>query len=265
MAFAVGKSFLFLLLWLATLVVLSLHYELSLPAVWQLALSSLDSVGALLVVMVLWRCVDRRAVRELFSRSAHWGRCLSRSALLALLLSLCSIGLMYALDAFRIEGATGTPWLVVVGLLSLAPSAFFEEVAFRGYLFSVWQRAAGTPWAVAVTALIFALVHGMGSDLTWVSCATIYLAGVLLAYVRLRADVWAAAMFHFVWNAVQTAVGFSQSGVGLPGFVSLELTGHRWLSGGDFGVEGSVCTLIMLSLAVSWLSLRPRRDCRLLP
>lgn len=262
---ATGKSFLFFVLWVATMVALSLHYDLSLPATWQLGFSSLDSVGALLVALLMWRFVDRRPVRELFARCGRAGRCAGMAALLALALSLCSILLMLAPDAFRVVGVTDRPAMAALALLVLAPAAFFEEMAFRGYLLPVWQRAVGTHWAVAVTALLFALLHGPGTDLTWVSCLNVYLAGILLAFIRLRCDIWAATAFHFVWNAVQTVMGFNLSGNDIPGLLVLTSEEHGWISGGGYGIEGSVCTLIMLALAVSWLSLRPRRDCTILP
>lgn len=141
----------------------------------------------------------------------------------------------------------------------------FEEVGFRGFLLGVWRRAAGTRVAVAATALVFALFHCGNEGMTSVAFVNVFLAGVLLAILRIRMGLAAATAFHFGWNAAQSMAGFNVSGIGNPRLLLMEPSGPWWLSGGDFGIEGSVCAFITFGLVVAWISLRTRHDCALIP
>lgn len=72
----------------------------------------------------------------------------------------------------------GTTWELLPPLVSytiLAP--VFEEVVFRGVLYSTLRRRLNAPVAMVVSALIFALAHGYGTF----GLVTIFWSGVLWA------------------------------------------------------------------------------------
>ncbi len=73
----------------------------------------------------------------------------------------------------------GTTWQIIPPLLSytiLAP--VFEEVVFRGVLYSTLRRRWSAPLAMVVSALIFALAHGYGTF----GLVTIFWSGLLWAW-----------------------------------------------------------------------------------
>jgi len=73
----------------------------------------------------------------------------------------------------------GTAWQLLPPLLSytiLAP--VFEEVVFRGVLYSTLRRQWNAPLAMLVSALIFALAHGYGTF----GLVTIFWSGLLWAW-----------------------------------------------------------------------------------
>lgn len=79
-------------------------------------------------------------------------------------------------DPTLIQGAT---WQVIPPLLSytiLAP--VFEEVVFRGVLYSSLRRRFSAPFAMVASALIFALAHGYGTF----GLVTIFWSGLLWAW-----------------------------------------------------------------------------------
>ncbi len=261
---AFGQSVLLFALWMATLAVAGTLFEHPFPNGVKLALVSLSTSGILLIAPFLWRYVDRRPLRELFAVASSPLRAWLTGGALGGGLLVLSAGFIYMLGGFSVVGLTDRPFAALVSLLFFVVPALSEEVAFRGYLFPVWRRAVGTSWAIIVTSLLFSLVHSANDEMTWVAYVNIYLAGVLMAIVRLRCDLWAATAFHLVWNAAQCFAGFNVSGNALPGFFVLRPEGEWWISGRGFGVEGSVCTAVLLGVAAAWLSLRPRRDCRMI-
>jgi len=73
----------------------------------------------------------------------------------------------------------GTTWQIILPLLSymvLAP--VFEEIIFRGVLYSTLRRRFTAPVAMVVSALIFSLAHGYGTF----GLVTIFWSGLLWAW-----------------------------------------------------------------------------------
>lgn len=264
-AVACGLTVAFALLWVATIAAVSLCYDVAVSEWAVLVVTAFSGVGVLLVAPLLWRFVERRPVRELFVFGASPWRALLLWGAAGIGLLAVTVALLVGLDGARIVGCSARPDLAAAFAAACLPIAFFEEVGFRGFLLGVWRRAAGTRVAVAATALVFALFHCGNESMTSVAFVNVFLAGVLLAILRIRMGLAAATAFHFGWNAAQSMAGFNVSGIGNPRLLLMEPSGPWWLSGGDFGIEGSVCAFITFGLVVAWISLRTRHDCALIP
>jgi uncharacterized protein len=147
----------------------------------------------------------------------------------------------------------------------LAPAALSEELLLRGYPFTVLRETWGWPVAMAITSVIFGLLHLNNPGVTPLAIANVIAAGVFLAGIRVvtgsLAAAWAA---HFAWNWVMSA-GFHTAVSGLPlGTPDYKLvdTGPDWRSGGAWGPEGGVISAVgmMGTFAVlSWATNRGRR------
>jgi membrane protease YdiL (CAAX protease family) len=87
-------------------------------------------------------------------------------------------------------------------LIILTPAALAEELAMHGYLFTTLIEGVGAPFAVAITSVLFALLHVLNPDPTLLSTGMVALAGVFLAVVRLTTgSLWAAWMAHLAWTS----------------------------------------------------------------
>ena len=87
----------------------------------------------------------------------------------------------------------------VYGLLLLAVfvAPLCEEVLFRGFLFMGFQRSMPLPWAVILSAFIFAAAH---NDLP--SFPVLFCIGLLLALLRWRTrSLWPGILLHLLNNA----------------------------------------------------------------
>ena len=129
----------------------------------------------------------------------------------------------------------------------LAPAALTEELLLRGYPFVVIRARWGVVATMAVTSLLFGLLHLGNPGATPTAIANVMAAGVFLAGIRVvtrsLAAAWAA---HFAWNWTLSA-GFHAAVSGLPfGTPRYKLvdTGSDWLSGGTWGPEGSVLVAV---------------------
>ncbi|MFI5232579.1 MAG: CPBP family intramembrane glutamic endopeptidase [Gemmatimonadales bacterium] len=128
-------------------------------------------------------------------------------------------------------------------LFVLTPAALAEELAVRGYLLTTLVEGVGAPFAVAITSVLFALLHLLNPDPTFLSTGMVALAGLFLAVIRLTTgSLWAAWIAHLAWNLVQAVVLHAPvSGLPLatPGYRLVD-HGPTWATGGLWGPEGGL-------------------------
>jgi hypothetical protein len=136
---------------------------------------------------------------------------------------------------------------LVVAILLIASLA--EEVAFRGYPFQRLIEATNPFFATLILSLLFAVIHVNNPGATTASTLVTMFAGWLLsiAYLRTRA-LWVGWGIHFGWNA-SMAVLFGLPLSGLTQFspvISTTALGPTWLTGFDYGPEGSAIGIIVI-------------------
>ena len=97
------------------------------------------------------------------------------------------------------EDASGAP-LAVAALLGIVVIPFLEEVIFRGLLQSALVSRLGAGRGVILTALLFALLHGLASFVPVLALA------LLLGELRQRTgSLWASYAVHLFHNGLQIA------------------------------------------------------------
>jgi hypothetical protein len=148
-------------------------------------------------------------------------------------------------------------------MLLLVPAAMMEEMVFRGYPFQRLVDSAGSVGAILVLSVFFGLVHRDNPAATWLSTANTVLAGVWLAvcYLKTRA-LWLPIGAHFAWNFVMGFVySLPVSGIVLRRQMLIaDIGGPEWLTGGNYGPEGSIWTTVVLAAATLWLARTKRLE-----
>lgn len=157
------------------------------------------------------------------------------------------------------------PWQPVaatsLGLLALGllASSIFDEVIFRGYLYSTLRERF--PWvhAAGLTNLLYLTFHAGTPDAGAVAMINVFLTGLVLAGLRERSgSIAAGVVFQTVWNLVLGSF-LSQrlSGYDFPRLENLRLAGNPELSGGEYGPEGgwliTGALLLGLVAVVAWV------------
>ena len=121
------------------------------------------------------------------------------------------------------------------------PAAFHEELAFRGYLYQktrVWNRTA----AIAISSVMFAMLHAGNRGITALAILNLVIAGVLLALAYERFQrLWFPIGIHLAWNLLSGPIlGYGVSGYAARVTVLQTVGGGPpWITGGVFGIEGS--------------------------
>jgi len=145
--------------------------------------------------------------------------------------------------------------------LVYVPAAMHEEIVFRGYLFQktrAWHRG----FAIASSALLFGSLHVMNGGITMVAVANLVIAGVMLALAyEMYERLWLPIGIHLAWNVMSGPIlGYGVSGYSTEASVFVTVPrGATWLSGGSFGIEGSVWATVVELIVVAFLLWRQKR------
>jgi len=144
-----------------------------------------------------------------------------------------------------------------------------EEIVFRGWYMPV-LGARYRPWiGILVSSVIFSALHLAPNP---VAIVNLILFALFLALHFLRdKSIWWICGWHTAWNwTMGNGLGFVVSGQATAGtaLVDLQAEGHPLLTGGDYGLEGSLMAtaVLLLGILVVVLTNRHRwRDTRRCP
>ena len=158
--------------------------------------------------------------------------------------------LLWLLGAITITGYVGfKPGVFFVSMM-LFLAAFDEELIFRGYILNSMMDSSSRWVALAGSSALFALMHAGNPSVwsNWVPMTELFAAGFILGIsYTFTKNLWFPTFFHFGWNFFQGLFGFEISGINVDSWkmISHENTGNvpDIISGGAFGIEGSVITL----------------------
>lgn len=174
-----------------------------------------------------------------------------------------AVGIAAVAHIYRIVGPGDASRLVLELVGTAILPGFMEELFFRGILFRWIEEFAGSWTALLLTSALFGAAHLMNPNATWFSAFAIALeAGVLLggAYMLTR-SLWLPMGLHAAWNFTQGEIfDVPVSGIDEHGLVQAQLSGPPLLSGGGFGLEGSIIGLTVATLVgVAFIVLCVRR------
>lgn len=246
---------------------LGLTAALSFPAIKALVPTpAARFVWPYLVVTVLLALVyigyvkltERRALPELSLRGAAAelgaGVAIGAGAVCAVIAVLALTG-SYRFVSFN-------PWSASIGapLAEMLFVGVFEELLFRALIFRIVQRSLGNWPALLISSGIFALAH-LGEFISPIGLLNTALAGLMFGAAWLvTGRLWLCLGIHAAWNYVLGSIfSIAVSGHPAKGCIIGSLSGADWVTGGIYGLEGSVATTLAMG-ALSLLLLRAARN-----
>lgn len=132
-------------------------------------------------------------------------------------------------------------------------AAMIEEVLCRNLMLDRLINEKGyNPLAVLfVSSLLFSLLHLFNDNFSIVPFINIVLVGIIFGIIYLKyKNIYLVTAIHFFWNYITGLVlGSHVSGIAMPSIFTYQLSGSELISGGGFGIEGSV-VLVILQLIV---------------
>ena len=181
---------------------------------------------------------------------------LGRGLLLGAGLVVLTFVVLAALGVYQLSGVNSLSVLLLLPLAELVLVGMAEEMMFRGILFGVTARALGSKAAIVISSLVFALAHLPNAGFSLLAILAITSYGVLQAalYMQTR-RLWVCIGTHVGWNYCVSQV-FSSTVSGhaaTDGLLRGELLGNAMLTGGAFGVEASLVTVLLISAVAAYV------------
>ena len=224
-------------------------------------------IGVLAVVMTALLPLGRKWLdkRNVISLGLRWdglavkdllfGWLLSGAMALVFFFVLKTAGLL-TIDSFAwSSGAFLTPLLAYFVVHVLV--GWWEELFFRGYLFDNFVAGMGMLPAIAVSCVLYGVVHMVNPNASLLSGTIIVLLEFLRLYGLLSTrQLWLSMGMHMGWNFFQGPVfGFGASGHETFRMIQHSLEGPAWLTGGAFGPEASIITIPVVLAALGAMHL----------
>lgn len=129
-----------------------------------------------------------------------------------------------------------------------------EEFVFRGYLMNTVGGHHSAALAIGISAAAFGIAHAVNPGFGVVPMINLVLFGVFASlYMICFDDIWGVCAIHSVWNFTQGNIyGISVSGSGDAEsvFRVASKSSADILTGGEFGIEGSLFTTLVLAVGI---------------
>ena len=209
------------------------------------------AIASLLTTWLFRTKIDRGAIETIgLSGGGIVAQTLKGGGWAMAILTLAYI-ILYAIGAIKGSMGDFSAYELLGFLLLFLIVSINEELIFRGYITSLIAKDFHFMGALIVGALIFAAVHIGNIDFTWWGFSSIFLGGYIMGLLFLKnQDLYTPIGMHWFWNYYHgNVLGFDVSGHDVPSLLQLEMLKADWITGGEFGLEGSVVTIILLFLA----------------
>lgn len=230
------------------------------PPVWlQIVLLALSALLGLAAILYCTK-FEKRSLRSMGLTRPHALRHYGSGALFGAVSFSAAFGLTALLGGVRLEGVNplGSVWpMLLLMLAAFVVQSAGEELLLRGYFMTSLSKNARLPASIFVSSIVFGLLHISNPGAGPAAFANVALVGVVLGlYILLTGDLWGACGYHALWNFFQSSVfGISVSGIDLgTSLFRVSVTGqNKLLTGGEFGLEGSLCTTMILLVQIAAL------------
>lgn len=232
---------------------------------WKIMTAALFcTIFGTILSIVYCRFIEKRPLGSMGMRKSKAVQHYLRGLLTGLILMSAAVGLSALTGASKISVVSDiNAGIILVYFLGWLVQGMSEEFIFRGYLMNTIGGKHSAAAALTVSSIAFACAHLSNSGISLLAFANLVLFAVFAGlYMICFDDIWGACAIHSIWNFTQGNVfGISVSGTGeASSFLKTAAASSRsWLTGGDFGIEGSIFTTIVLAAAVIIIIIKIRK------
>ena len=218
----------------------------------QILTAILQLIGTGFIVYIFLKYIDKTPFKNLGLSLQGKGKHLGLGLLLGI--GLISVGMLALTMAGMITLSYSNPNTLALATSSIlfAIVAVNEEIMARGYLLRVLMESCNKYWALIISAVVFAILHGLNPNVSWVALLNLFLAGCLLGvyYIHYN-NLWFSIGLHFTWNYFQGPIwGSNVCGTTTESLFTQQLSGNDLITGGAFGFEASLMCSALIIISI---------------
>ena len=207
--------------------------------------------------LIYCRCIEVRKVSSMGVKKAGFFRNYLPGILIGLVLMTAAVllGALFGIHTVKLSDDFNIG-LIVLYFFGFIVQGMSEEFIFRGYFMTtIGGSGKHTLVAVGISSVAFSLAHFGNPGFGPLAFFNIALFGAFAAlYMILFDNIWGVCAIHSIWNFMQgNFYGISVSGTGdtTSVFRTVAKSSSTVLTGGKFGIEGSILTTIVLLIATA--------------
>lgn len=217
------------------------------------------------VAILYWKLIEKKPLSHM-GLTKHFGNYIS-GALAGILLLAVSVGVIVLTGSIKYQGVYENADIFVLLLFigGFMVQGATEEFLCRGLVLQTLKEKTSLWIAITVSTVLFVIPHWSslfaGETIYGViGIANLILISIIFSLLTLRFhSIWAACGLHSFWNAVLYSVlGLNLSGNDetVTAVFALQSAGKNIWNGGEYGIEASVLTTMVLAIAAGliWLA-----------
>ena len=238
---------------------------------WVGAVSLFSTVITTLFAILYCRHIEQRSFASMGLKKKGMLKNYGLGYLIGIAMISATVGLSVMFGGAIFTGfnlGTSTVYILLF-FLGYLVQGMSEEVLVRGYFMVSCANKVHVAAAVIISSAVFASLHLLNPGITVIAFINLMLFGIFAAVYILRTDdLWGACAIHASWNFFQGNVfGISVSGssVGESVYGTAFLKGRDLISGGSFGIEGGICTTLVMTVGILLVLYLPQKEKRVLP
>lgn len=226
------------------------------------------SFGFIILTVFRWtRKVEKRPIRTLGFYKENFLSALFKGYGLGLSLFILALAGLVVLGQYQFDSIYLDPYslaFVVFTIPFWILQGIAEELVTRAWLIPQLAKRTNLKVAIIISSSLFTLLHLGNPGITFLSAIDLFLFGVAMSLYLLKTDtIWGIGGIHGAWNFAQgnlfgVLVSGQSSGTSIMKFTP---QGNQdWLSGGSFGIEGSIVSSIILFLLILYLAYQLKKE-----
>ncbi len=226
---------------------------------WIMIVILISEIFLILIMMLYCRFIEKRKIGTM----GFVKKDMVLQYLVGILLGFVTFSVAYLLcvitGSVKWQGISENivPIYIIGYFLGYLIQGMAEEVLCRGYLLVSVSKRYNIIYAIVVSSLFFAILHGANQGLSLLAFINLFLFGVFAALLFIDCEnIWIVGAFHSIWNFVQgNMYGIQVSGTGLQNsiFATSVTEGHEIINGGSFGLEGGISVTIVYVVGIGMI------------
>ncbi|CAC9973706.1 CPBP family intramembrane glutamic endopeptidase [Flavobacterium panici] len=230
-------------------------------AVKLLALTSLDkdyrnllkglfvSFSCIFSYILFFKKYEKRTITEFSTKGL--AKNISIGALIGFVLQSLTILVIYLNGSYSVVNINPVSFILIPFTIMFTV-AIIEEILVRGIIFRIVEEKLGSYISLTISAVLFGVFHLANPHGTLISGICITTAGFLFGAIFMYSrNLWMPIALHFAWNFTQSGIfgAITSGNEKTSSLLEAKIQGPEFITGGEFGPEGSIQAIIFCAAA----------------